>query len=324
MLTFGLAALGSPAWASAAPIAAPQQSDVECRCVDRDGNAIADCTCLRTPRFENMMPLIGFSRPRLGISVSTDQGDELDAQGARVTNVLEDGPAWDAGIREGDVITRIDGQSLFEPLPGDAEDDFDLDESVPVQRLLATARELEPGQEVEVTYLRDGVQRTTTVSAEELSGRSFNLLVPELDAERMRQEMRRLERDLDGLRGFQWRSREPGEFDVRIFDGTPGATFFGTPGATLGLARYGLELVQLNQGLGQYFGTTEGVLVVDAAEDSTLGIEAGDVILSIGGRAATTPAQVVRILGSYDDDEDISIRVRRDGREVEVLGRVEG
>jgi S1-C subfamily serine protease len=263
------------------------------------------------------LALAALARPRLGISVNVAQGSALDSEGARVTNVLEDGPAWNAGIREGDVITRVDGQSLFEPLPGDAEDDFDLNGSVPVQRLLAIARELEPGQEVNVTYVREGAERTTTISAEDLSGRRLGAVVPGFDAERLREQMRGLEnlRELDGLRGFQWRSGEPG---------APGAMFFGGPGTILGSARFGLELVPLNEGLGQYFGTTAGVLVVDAAESSTLGLQPGDVILSIGARPATTPAQVLRILGSYAGDEDIQIRVRRDGREIEVLGRLEG
>jgi hypothetical protein len=329
-LVFGALALP----VSAAPGPAPmvtfgmQQADNDCRCVDRDGNQVADCTCLRSRRFEMLVPPLPPippmppMRPRLGISVATDQGSDLDARGAHVTNVLEDGPAWNAGIREGDVITEIDGQSLFQPLPGDDEDDFDLDESVPVQRLLAIARGLEPGEEVDVTYLRGGQERTATVSAEDLSGRSYEFVVPDLDVERFREQMRGFDnlRDLDRLREFEWRSGEPGGFDLSFFDGAPGASFFGGPA----LGRYGLQLVALNEGLGQYFGTTTGVLVVDADEDSTLGLEPGDVILRIGERPADTPERVVRILGTYGDDEDVPIRVRRDGREIEVMGRVEG
>jgi len=320
--------VGALAWAvAAAPTTASipahvQQTQDDCRCVDANGDAIADCTCLRTPRFEMLMPgMLAPSRPRLGISVSTDQGSEVDAQGARVTNVLEEGPAWNAGIREGDVITTIDGQSLFQTLPGDVEDDFDLDESVPVQRLLAIARELEPGQEVEVAFLRDGQRRTVTVSAEDLSDRSFGIAVPGFDAERFRDQMRGLEslRDLPRVREFEWRSDEPGAFNYEIFR-NPGAMMLLGGG---GLGQYGLQLVPLNESLGQYFGTTEGVLVVDADADSPLGLQAGDVILSIGGRAVTAPDRVTRILGGYDADEDIAMRVRRNGREIEVMGRLE-
>jgi membrane-associated protease RseP (regulator of RpoE activity) len=307
--------MGAPATGTAA-----QQIREECRCVDADGNAIADCTCFRAPRLEaleRMGPFMaGTSRPRLGINVSTEQTSELDARGAEVTNVLEGGPAWDAGIREGDVITAIDGQSLFATLPGDREDDFDLDRSIPVQRLLALARELEPGEDVEVTYLRGGEERRATVTAEDLSDRTFEF-VPGFDAEKLRDQLRGLE----DLPRFQWRGPGSGDPDVSILPGSPGAAFF-FDGPRFG--RFGLELVELNAGLGQYFGTEQGTLVVNVSEDSTLGLQPGDVILRIGDRPADTPDRVLRILGSYGADEDITIHVRRNGREMGVMGRLEG
>ena len=52
------------------------------------------------------------------------------------------------------MVTSVDGHSLFEPLLGNEEDDFDLDASVPVQRLLAIRSDLEEGQEVEVDTYR--------------------------------------------------------------------------------------------------------------------------------------------------------------------------
>jgi membrane-associated protease RseP (regulator of RpoE activity) len=301
---------------------AAQQTRDDCRCVDADGNAIADCTCFRAPRLEAMAPFVlGMGRPRLGINVSPEQTSELDAQGAEVTNVLEDGPAWDAGIREGDVITAIDGQSLFDPLPGDREDDFDLDQSIPVQRLLVLARELEPGEDVEVTYLRGGEERSATVTAEDLTDRTFGYVpgnIPGFDAERLRDQLRGLNEDLPR---FQWRGPGPGDPNVSILRGAPGTALF-FDGSRFG--RFGLELVELNAGLGQYFGTEQGTLVVNVSEDSQLGLQPGDVILRIGDRPADTPDRVLRILGSYGADEDIPIHVRRNGREVSVMGRLGG
>jgi len=73
----------------------------------------------------------------------------------------------------------------------------------------------------------------------------------------------------------------------------------------------GIELVNLNPDLGEYFGTREGVLVVRASEDSTLPLKGGDVILAIGGRKPTSPMHAMRILRSYDTGETVSIEVLR-------------
>lgn len=307
-------AIAALALAGTASPATAQQSRDDCRCVDADGNAISDCTCFRTPSFDAMAFTTGLDRPRLGIRVDAEQGSALDAQGAEVTDVLEDGPAWEAGLRAGDVITAIDGRSLFQPLGGDAEAAFDLDRSVPVQRLLAIARDLEPGDDVEVTYLRGGEERTATLTAEELSGRALGYgYAPALQAERLRDQLGNL-RDLPR---FQWQGADGR--GASILEAAPGpALFFG--GSSVD--RYGLELVELNEGLGSYFGTDEGVLVLNVAADSELALRPGDVIRRIGDREATTPERALRILASYGADEDIPLHIRRGGREMSVLGRL--
>jgi hypothetical protein len=154
---------------SSAPASAQNRDD--CRCVDRNGDEIENCSCFgASPQFQWR----GFAQqanaqPRIGISVDAGQSARNDARGARITALMEDGPADEAGIRTGDVITSIDGHSLFYALSGDAEDGFDLDSSIPEQRVLAITAELEPGQEVEIEYLRGTEAHTATVEAEELS-----------------------------------------------------------------------------------------------------------------------------------------------------------
>lgn len=303
-------AFAASAMVAAPPGATAQVDDQACRCVDGDGNAIDDCTCFRMPDVPRIMAFgrdglaampFPASRPRLGVTVSTDQDDAVDGQGARVSGVMEDGPAADAGIREGDIITNVDGRSLFEPLQGDAEEDFDLDESIPVQRLLAIARDLEPGESVEVGYLRDGQARTAIVEVEDLStawgawGRNLRgQIMPQMEDLRERLRDERLDLDFDPV----------------------------TVGP--GMARYGLQMVELNPALGEYFGATRGVLVTDVDDRSPLGLQPGDVILRVGDREVATPDRVRRVLGTYDGDEAITFRVRRQGREIDVSGRLAG
>ena len=73
----------------------------------------------------------------------------------------------------------------------------------------------------------------------------------------------------------------------------------------------GLDLVEMNSDLGEYFGTSEGLLLTSAPEDSSSALRAGDVILSIDGRKPTSVSQARRILGSYEDGETAKLEIMR-------------
>ena len=80
----------------------------------------------------------------------------------------------------------------------------------------------------------------------------------------------------------------------------------------------GVHLEPLNEELGEYFGGDDGVLVTDVVEESTLGLRPGDVILSVGGREVSEPDDVVRILRSYEEDEPVTLTVRRQGEQMQL------
>ncbi len=83
---------------------------------------------------------------RLAITVS-DVAADAAVQGAQVGDVEDGGPADQAGLEKGDVITKVD------------DDVIDGSES-----LIATIRGHRPGEEVTVTYVRDGKTETTTAT----------------------------------------------------------------------------------------------------------------------------------------------------------------
>lgn len=234
-------------------------------------------------------PLTWFNarRARLGVMIQGRANPETDSIGALIERVLPGSPAEDAGLRDGDIITKLDGRSL---LTGDEE--IDEDESAPGRRLVERARTLESGDTVQVEYQRDGTTRTTSIVA---GGREGSyLLYPEAPAMplRLRQLTERLE-DLPAAISFDFRA---------------------------GLT--GLELSRLNEGLGEYFGTDEGVLVLDVPEETELGLRPGDVIQKIDGREARSPGQVERILRSYDPEEEITFEIVREKRTTTVTGHV--
>jgi S1-C subfamily serine protease len=92
-------------------------------------------------------------------------------------------------------------------------------------------------------------------------------------------------------------------------------------GAGVGVIFDGMELAELSPALGQYFGTSQGVLVVRAPHDGeSLKLQDGDVILSIDGRVPENGSHATRILRSYQPGEKIRLKIMRQRKSMEVEG----
>lgn len=72
-----------------------------------------------------------------------------------------------------------------------------------------------------------------------------------------------------------------------------------------------IELAPVSPGLGEYFGTDGGVLVVHAPQDGDFKLKDGDVILAIDERKPEDPAHAMRILRSYRGGEKLVIDIMR-------------
>jgi putative serine protease PepD len=79
----------------------------------------------------------------LGVSVGTPS----DGSGAEIASLRSGSPAADAGLETGDVITAFDGQTITSP--------DDLTSAVSAKK---------PGDQVEITYVRDGETQATDVT----------------------------------------------------------------------------------------------------------------------------------------------------------------
>ena len=230
------------------------------------------------------------SHARIGVVVATSADADSDKIGARITAVTPGGPAAKAGIQAGDVITRFNGVNLANVRSEDS------DESGPGNKLRELAQALDPGDTVQVEYRHGSETKKGTIVAEDvtysyngtLNDHGFSLAVPKME-----------------MSPFTFSTPAP-MFGEGWGSGEGMGMSF-----CFGDAWCNLELVSLNSDLGDYFGTHDGVLVVKASEDSTLPLKSGDVILSIGDRKPSSPAQAMRILRSYDTGETVNIEIMR-------------
>lgn len=224
---------------------------------------------------------MALNRAMLGVTVD-DEASSAKGDGVHVSAVTPRGPAAEAGLRAGDVITAIDGKPLRKD--GDA---------TPFARLRERMESVEPGTEVKLKVLREGKTIDATVKTEAYAPRAFSFAFgPGMEGDLAQLEMLMPRGPLPpnpplvvgpGIERYRWYTREWGD----------------------------LEMVSLSPKLGEYFGAKEGVLVVHAPDDGTIKLQDGDVITRIGDRKPASPEQVLRILRSYEPGESLKLEVLR-------------
>jgi PDZ domain-containing secreted protein len=231
---------------------------------------------------------ISSNRAQLGVYVQQRADEETDEIGALLSGVVTDGPADEAGLQEGDIVTTFDGESLVGRYPAARRG-----ESEPGKKLVDLVGDMEPGDQVVIGYRRGNESRTATVTLEDPgSGHTIRTGV---------------------LAGTPWVTTTNPRVRIEAV---------GPEGNFLTILRGNLwsdmELVALNEELGAYFGTSEGLLVIQAPDQDGVDLQGGDVILSINGREARTPSRALRILQSYEEGETAQIEIMRERRRMTV------
>jgi len=256
-----------------------------------------DSTVVRSRGYQDMygprgVSVEAFRRGRLGILVDLTADPARDSIGARVAGLTQGSPAGKAGVQVGDLVVRFNGTALARRASRDEGGDEEAP-SRPGTRLIELASRLDPGDTVHLDLRRGTESVSATVVAGESdmdeAFRSFNFSMP--------------------------RGRVMRDQTFRPDQGGMTFAFSGGPFADM-------ELVKVNPGLADYFGTSDGLLVVNVGDDSTFGLKSGDVILSIGGRKPLNPAHALRILGTYEPNETVSFDIMRMKHRTTVSGKM--
>ncbi len=248
--------------------------------LDRNRVAIAFSQGSGYPAISVVSSLSG---PKMGVYLNTARDASVDSIGAELSSVVPGGPADDAGLRAGDIITKANGESLARA---------DRRGVSPGNRLIAIKDDLEVGDTLHVEYRRGAETRRADIVLDESGGSSWTTLS-------------------DWARsGVVYAPRVDVEPRVRVTTRAP--TVVSEIYGNFPLGWLDVELVTLDEDLGRYFGTSEGLLIIRGAEEGDLDLRSGDVILNVDGRVPASQSHLVRIMRSYQAGEEMQFEIMRD------------
>lgn len=206
-----------------------------------------------------------------------------EVRGVAIEKVLDDSPAQAAGLQNGDVIIKFNGE--------------DVTSERKLVRLLA---EVAPDHTAKLKIIRAGDEREVTVTVGKRPGLKFDngtwaMSVPggmgKIDMPKM--------------------PPMPKMPEWKVGDLSPGGFTW------IGSSRYiGASLMSLSKQLGDYFGVADGkgLLITNVKENSPAaraGLKAGDVIVEVDGKEISADHSLFTVL--HDKKEgDITLTVVRD------------
>lgn len=233
-------------------------------------------------RIERMGPDAPMPRsgPGLGIVLAPNPA----AGGVRIVAVSPESPAGVAGLRSDDVLISIDGKTVT----GNGS------------RAVDNARELlgdlKQDQKVQLRYAREGKIHDASLKADSIR----RVMVINRDGMRRKHEgMMPADLEMEIERIGPMANCPPGEEDC------------GMPALFQAFRWQGLNLASVDASLGRYFGTSAGVLVLSSGPELK-GLQSGDVIRRIEGKAVQSPRDVMRKLRERDAGSSLQLEVLRD------------
>ncbi len=269
-------------------------------------------------------------RPVIGVILG-----DADDVGVKVLGVSPDGPSERAGIKQGDVIVAVGGQVLAAIKETEnasdglrvAMSDIKADEAltVTVERAdttidLTVIPEIrEPRTWHTVTRFPSAPHAMVAPGEPVDPARVVTverIVVPEIDTAEISEKIAKIRVEIDERRELLDKgvlAPVDREYEFEFHDLSEMGNFalhdaniwFGLP------LTQGLQLAEIDPGLGEYFKTDRGVLVLKARIDNELQLESGDVILRVGDTEVNSPAEFMRALRGFDSGDEVEIDIKR-------------
>jgi S1-C subfamily serine protease len=243
---------------------------------------------------------------RLGVRIADVGKDDVarlklpDERGALVKSVEEGSAAEKAGIKDGDVILRYQGENVLS-----------------AAQLARLVRETPAGRTVSLEVSRGGASQKLSATLAEgpdrfsFFDRDFDVPVPPMPAMPEMPKMPAMPR-MPAL------PKGPHAFR---FDGDGPRKFLFELGS--GPRKLGIEYQEIEGQLAQYFkvGEGRGVLVTSVDEDGPAGkagLKAGDVVLKFDGKAVKDGEDLRDAVRRAEGGKEVAVTVQRDGRPLDL------
>lgn len=214
------------------------------------------------------------NRAMLGVTTNKTE------KGVEIQSVTKESAAEKAGLKENDIITKINDTKIEEP------DD-----------LSAAIKELKPGDKVTVTYLRDKKEQKAKAELTKWKGvnmwsvgdgRNFDFNFDKL-------QMDKIIPDMNRVRGL--RSDALGQY--MIWSG-------GNP-------KLGLSVQDTDNGKG-----VNVIEVEEESNAAKAGIKEEDVITEVDGKAVNSTDDIVKVIKESKDKNSVMVKLNRGGKTMNI------
>lgn len=226
--------------------------------------------------------------------------------GVAVEKVLENSPAAAAGIQNGDVIVRFNGEEITSG-----------------RKLTRLVGEVDPDHQVSLMISRGGREQEVTVTvgkrpAPKFENGNFEFMTPAPMGKMEMPDLKWQMKDMPDMKKFpqlkdmpDFKDMPQGDFKAFASPNGDGKAFTWQAGSG---RQIGIGVTPLGKQLAEHFGVDGGVMISEVRENSAAakaGLKAGDIIVEINGKAVKGDGDIIRAVNEKKDG-DVTLTIVRD------------